>query len=72
MDDAGKLSVRHPLEQHDYNELDDPEFLAMCRRVRTLREDTPRDEVSSELAAEYEAVNREFMRRAGLAWQRVS
>jgi hypothetical protein len=39
--------------------------------VRERREQAPHDEVSRELAAEYNAVNREFLRRAGLAWRRV-
>lgn len=66
-----KLPARTPVND-DLAAMDDPEFLAECRRVRDQREHTPQDEVSSELAEEYEAVNREFMRRAGLAWQRVS
>jgi hypothetical protein len=55
----------------DIAEMDDVQFLDHCRRVRSLRERTKPDEVSSELQAEYEAVNREFMRRAGIAWQAV-
>lgn len=68
MDDE-ELPKRAPLTE--LSQLDDPEFLAVCRRVRARWERTPNDEFSCELAEEYEAVNREFMRRAGLAWQRV-
>jgi hypothetical protein len=62
------LPTRQPLAA-DLAELDDPEFLALCRVVRETKEATPRDEVSAELAEDYERVNREFMRRAGMAWQ---
>jgi hypothetical protein len=64
------LPRRQPLtDATDLAELDDPEFLALCRAVRETKEATPRDQVSPELAEDYERVNREFMRRAGLAWQ---
>ncbi len=66
--DNEELPKRAPLT--DLSQLDDPEFLAVCRHVREQRELTPHDEVSRELAEKYDAVNREFLRRAGLAWQR--
>jgi hypothetical protein len=72
MANSGKLPARTPLPENDLASMDDPEFLAVCRRVRTARETTPHDEVSPDLATQFEAVNREFMRRAGMAWQRVS
>jgi hypothetical protein len=62
------LPSRKPIAA-DLAELDDPEFLARCRAVRQAKESKPRDQVSPELAEEYERVNREFLRRAGLAWQ---
>jgi hypothetical protein len=68
MDGQTDLPTRQPLAA-DLSELDDPAFLALCRTVRDAREATPRDQVSPELAEDYERVNREFMRRAGMAWQ---
>jgi hypothetical protein len=53
----------------DFSELDDPEFLAERRRVRTLLEDTPGREVTPELAERMHELDEEFIRRARLAWQ---
>lgn len=50
-------------------ELDDQEFIAERRRVRDAVDRTPTDEQSFELLREYAAIDAEFMRRAGLAWQ---
>jgi hypothetical protein len=53
-------------------EMDDVEFLARCRTVRRVAERTPEDELSEETRAKLDQVNAEFLRRAGLAWARVS
>jgi len=65
-----QLPARAPLPD-DIADMNDDEFLAYCRRVRSLRERTKPDEVTSELQDEFVRVNREFMRRAGMAWQAV-
>jgi hypothetical protein len=49
----------------DFELMDDPEFLAERRRVRTELETQP----SAELTAKYAALNEEFIRRAGAAWK---
>ena len=57
-------------EQIDFRQLDDPEFLAECKRVREALESAP--EQSPEragLAARYEAMSAEFDRRASRAWR---
>lgn len=73
MSGAEQVPARNPAGgTSELAALDDPEFLAVCRRVREQREHTPSDEVSAELAAQFDAVNTEFIRRAGQAWQRAS
>ncbi len=54
--------------EEDFSKLDDLAFLAERRRVREELEHTPENEVSAELAARFQAVNEEFLRRARLAW----
>jgi hypothetical protein len=49
----------------DFEVMDDPEFLAERRRVRTELETQP----SAELTARYAALDDEFIRRAGAAWK---
>lgn len=53
-------------------EMDDVEFLTVCRTVRRVAERTPEDELSAEARAKLDAVNSEFLRRAGISWARVS
>jgi hypothetical protein len=50
----------------DFSQLDDPEFLAERRRVREELERTPG--LCDELAARYQRLNDEFIRRARVAW----
>jgi hypothetical protein len=52
----------------DFTQLDDPAFLAERRHLREELEHTPQNAVSPEMAARYEAMNEEFLRRARLAW----
>jgi hypothetical protein len=52
--------------------LDDMEFLSLCRTVRRVAERVPEDELSAEARAKLEAVNAEFLRRAGITWQRTA
>jgi hypothetical protein len=56
-------------EDDDFSQLDDPEFLAARKRVREELEYTPAGAVSAELAARYQAMNAEFLRRARAAWE---
>jgi hypothetical protein len=56
----------------DFTQLDDPEFLAERRRVREELEHTPEHAASAELAARYEALDDEFLRRASAAWTQAS
>jgi hypothetical protein len=53
-------------------EMDDTEFLTACRTVHRVAELTPEDELSAAARARLDQVNEEFLRRAGIAWQRVS
>lgn len=53
-------------------EMDDTEFLTTCRIVHRVAERTPADELSTETRARLDQVNDEFLRRAGISWQRVS
>lgn len=57
-------------EDSDFTKLDDPAFLAERKRVREELERTPA--ASEELAAHYEQLNDEFIRRARAAWSQVS
>jgi len=66
MSDTGQLPQRFPVDT-ELAEMDDPEFLDWCRRVRSAKEMSPRDHVPEELKAEFERVNRAFMARAGMA-----
>jgi hypothetical protein len=59
-------------ESDDFSELGDPEFLAERKRVREELEHTPEQAVSLELAARYERLNDEFLRRARIAWTQAS
>ena len=59
-------------ESDDFSQLGDPEFLAERRRVREELEHTPEQAVRPELAARYERLNDEFLRRARIAWTRAS
>ena len=59
-------------ESDDFSQLGDPEFLAERRRVREELEHTPEQAVSPELAARYEKLNDEFLRRARIAWAQAS
>jgi hypothetical protein len=56
------------MDAEDFSKLDDPEFLDERRRVRGLVDRTPTDEQSPELLRRYQAIDAEFLRRAGLAW----
>ena len=56
----------------EFAELDDVEFLAERRKVREQIERTPDGEQSEELLSRYEAIDAEFLRRAGLAWAKVN
>jgi hypothetical protein len=56
-------------EDYDFSQLDDPAFLAARRRVREELEHTPAGTVSTELAARFQAMNAEFLRRARVAWE---
>jgi hypothetical protein len=49
----------------EFAEMDDPEFLAERRKMRDELELAPEDE---QLLRRYEAIDAEFLRRAGLAW----
>lgn len=71
MSDTNQLPQRFPVDT-ELAEMDDPEFLDWCRRVRSAKEMSPRDEVPEELQAEFERVNRAFMARAGMARERRS
>jgi hypothetical protein len=66
MSDTGQLPQRFPVDT-ELAEMDDPEFLDWCRRVRSAKEMSPRDHVPEELQAEFERVNRAFMARAGIS-----
>lgn len=57
---------------NEFAEMDDVEFLAERRRVREQIECAPDGEPPQELLRQYEAIDAEFLRRAGLAWARVS
>lgn len=49
----------------DLTQLGDPEFLAERRRVREALEHKP----TAKLAARYEQLDEEFLRRARIAWE---
>lgn len=54
-------------ESGDFTAMDDPEFLAERSRVRDELEHTPGHAVSAELAARYQRLDDEFIRRARIA-----
>jgi hypothetical protein len=54
-------------ESGDFTAMDDPEFLAERSRVRDELEHTPEHAVSAELAARYQRLDDEFIRRARIA-----
>ena len=56
----------------NYSAMSDPDFLAERRRVREELEHTPEHEVSLELAARFQRLDEEFLRRARIAWTRDS
>jgi hypothetical protein len=56
----------------NYSAMSDPDFLAERRRVREELEHTPEHEVSLELAARFQELDEEFLRRARIAWTRDS
>jgi hypothetical protein len=55
-------------DNDEFSALDDPAFLAERRRVREALEHLPEHEVSPELAARFERLDEEFLRRARAAW----
>lgn len=55
-------------DSDDFTKLDDLEFLAARRRVRDTLDRTPTANASPELAARYQAMNEEFLRRARISW----
>jgi hypothetical protein len=57
-------------EDSDFTKLDDPAFLVERKRVREELERTPVG--SEELAAHYQRLNDEFIRRARAAWSLAS
>ena len=59
-------------ESDDFAKLDDPTFIALRRQVREALERTPEHEVSPELAARFQRLDEEFLRRARIAWTRDS
>ena len=54
----------------DFSQLDDPAFLAERKRVREELERTPT--LSDEMAARYQRLTDEFIRRARAAWAPAS
>jgi hypothetical protein len=57
-------------DSDDFSRLDDPEFSQHTerRRVREELEHTPENQLSPELAARYQQLDDEFLRRASAAW----
>ena len=55
----------------DFSAMSDPDFLAERRRVREQLEHTSQHELSPELAARYQRLDEEFLRRASLAWSQA-
>jgi hypothetical protein len=60
------------MDDKPLGEMNDVEFLTVCRTVRRVAERTPEAELSDEARARLAQVNDEFLRRAGVTWQRVS
>ena len=67
---AGQAASGAPVGRAEsIRQLDDPAFLAECRRVREALERAPQDAVCrTELAALHDALTEEFERRARAAW----
>lgn len=59
------------MDDKPLDDMDDVEFLAVCRTVRRVAERVPEAELSAETRAKLEAVNAEFLKRASITWQRV-
>jgi hypothetical protein len=59
------------MDDDELRELDDPSFILMRRHLRDALATTPDDEQGS-LQRESARVEAEFLRRASLAWPRVS
>jgi hypothetical protein len=59
-------------ESDDIAKLDDPTFIDLRRRVREQLESMPEHEVSAELAARFQRLDEEFLRRARIAWTQDS
>lgn len=60
------------MDDKPLDEMDDVEFLSVCRTVRRVAERVPEAELSAETRTKLEAVNAEFLKRASITWQRVS
>jgi hypothetical protein len=56
----------------DITSMDDPQFLNERKRVREELEHLPACEISDTLAARYQMLNEEFLRRARIAWNQAS
>jgi hypothetical protein len=56
----------------DITTMDDPQFLEERRRVREELGHLPAHEVSEALAARYQKLSEEFLRRARIAWSQAS
>jgi hypothetical protein len=55
-------------ESEDFTAMGDPEFLAERSRVRDELENAPGQAARAELAARFQLLDDEFIRRARLAW----
>jgi hypothetical protein len=66
------MSTNEAANEDELASMDDIEFLTVCRTVRRVAERTPADELSAEAKAKLAQVNAEFLRRAGIAWQKAS
>jgi hypothetical protein len=55
-------------DQGEFSALDDQAFLDERRRVREALEPVPERDQDPELAARFERMNEEFIRRARAAW----
>jgi hypothetical protein len=55
-------------EQDDFAQLDDPAFLTERARVRDQLAQVPKSEQNPELAARFQRLDEEFIRRAYAAW----
>jgi hypothetical protein len=55
-------------DSDDLTAMNDPDFLVERRRIREALEHQP--EATAELAARYQLLDEEFLRRARIAWGR--